>query len=836
MLKKRMEILRGHVLPKFYQNFMRTISFFTVFLLLFMLAGHVFAQATLTSGISGIVSGDDKQPIGFASIALLNARDSSYVKGTLTNDKGAYELAIAHPGSYIVMATMVGYKKTYTGTMQLSANERKSGADLILAADNHQLKEVAIVSSKPLIEQKIDKTVLNVENSVLAAGNSALEILEKAPGVTIDKDDRISLRGKQGVMVMIDGKPTYLSQTELANLLRSTDGNAIQSIEIITNPSSRYDAAGNSGIINIKLKKNRANGTNGSLTLGAGYGTFYKANGGITLNHRENKVNVFGSYNHGENKRFNNLNIDRISGTEVPTYFNQLSEFERKNKNNNLKGGIDYFINDKHTVGFMVNGYFNGNNETNFNNTLIGSSSLSTDSSVLVLSNAENHYNNMSYNFNYKASMDTSGKELTADIDYSRFSARQNLDYDNFFYNQIGGDRKPASYFRNFAPTSIDIKSAKVDYVHPFSKSFKLEAGAKSSWVSTDNDYRFEIRNNSNWENDPLRSNHFVYDENINAAYLNVNKELGKTNIQVGLRAEQTNSKGFLATSNDLVKRHYLDFFPTVFVRQSLSEAHEVGLSYSKRVDRPSYEDLNPFVFFLDEYTYNKGNSFLNPQYTNSFEVSYSFKKSYQASLNYRITNDAITEVLLPDTVKKALFQTYQNLAKQKQYSLNITAPVKFSKWWTSNNNINVFYLGFKTPNLMGVPFESGKVAAQLYSNHSFNINKTIIAEVTGNYQTPLEYGTLNILKSQYSVDLGVSKSFADKKANIKLSASDIFNTRSQHISSLIPGVNYRINQKHESQVFRLTLTYRLGNNEITPSRKRSSGAEEESSRIKSGN
>lgn len=730
---------------------------------------------------------------------------------------------------------MVGFNKSYSPTITV-ANTDQSVSDLLLKPASTELSEVKVVATKPLIEQKIDKTVLNVENSILAAGNSALEILTKAPGVTVDKDDNISLRGKQGVLVMIDGKPTYLSQAELANLLRATEGNAIQSIEIITNPSAKYDAAGNSGIINIKLKKNKANGTNGSITAGAGYGSYYKSNAGLTLNHRQVKINVFGSYNYGNNKYFNDLWIKRSTGTETPTFFDQVNNSRSVFKNNNFKGGVDYFINDKHTLGVMVSGYSNGNNEFNFNNTRLGSRPHEVDSSLLVLGHNDNSYRSIAYNLNYKATLDTLGKEFTADFDYSKFSSRQDFNYDNYFYQANGTPSKPAAFFQNHAPTTLHIKSGKIDYVHPFNKTMKMETGVKSSWVTTDNNFQFDVKQQNDWVTDPVRSNNFVYDENINAAYVNLSKEFKKTHVQVGLRAEQTNSKGNLITTREVLKRHYLDFFPSVFVKQTLSKNNDIGFSYSRRIDRPSYYDLNPFVFFLDQYTYNKGNAFLNPQYTHSFELSYTLKKSYTAAFNYSVTQHAITEVILADTVNKALYQTNENLATQKHYSLNINAPVKIAKWWNTNNNANIFYMGFRTPNLMGHPFKSGKLAFNFNTNHTLNITNTWSAEMTWRYQSPLQYGTYNILKAQYPVDLGISKSFADKKANIKLGVSDVFHTNRQSIESLIPELNYHLDQRYESQVVRLTLTYRFGKNDLTPSRKRSTGAEEENSRVKGGN
>jgi len=328
------------------------------------------------------------------------------------------------------------------------------------------------------------------------------------------------------------------------------------------------------------------------------------------------------------------------------------------------------------------------------------------------------------------------------------------------------------------------------------------------------------------------RSNQFIYDENVNAAYTNINKQFKNTSVQVGLRVEQTNSTGNLITTNDVVKRSYLDFFPTFFVQQTLSKNNQVGFSYSRRIDRPSYDALNPFVYYLDQYTYNKGNPFLKPQYTNNFELSYTLMQKYLLSVNYSHVNDVITQVLLPDEKQKALYQTNANLATNISYGANVNVPVKLAKWWDMNNNLNVFHLSFESPNLEGKALKTGKTSMQFKMQNTFVIVKGFTAELIGSYESPLDYGTLSI-GSRYFMDMGLSKSLFNKKASLKLAMSDVFNTNDQNITSAYPGLKYELYQKNDTQMGRVSFTYRFGKNEIKPARRRSTGTEDEQGRIK---
>jgi len=792
----------------------------------------LFAQTSPKPNLTGIILDENKKPVDYATVVLYKAADSSIVKTSFTDQNGIFGFTVNTEGNYFYKASNMGYNTFKSKTITLTdKNQKVDFGSAQLASSTQNLKEVSIAVTKPLIERKMDRVVMNVSTSAIMTGSTALEVLQKAPGVSVDQNDNISMQGKQGVLIQLDGKQTYMSSADVANLLRNMQSSEIETIELITNPSSKYDAAGNSGIINIKTKKNKAGGTNGSLNATAGYGKNFRGNTGLNLNHRTKKLNLFGNYNYGKTTRENIITIDRISNGTPDTYFMQSGSSLRKQQNNNFKAGLDYFINKNNTIGVLVNGYFNRGTEASRNNTLIGPSFQQVDSTLASNSLQTNKYNNVSYNLNYKSVLDTAGSEISADFDYSKYNGNDGSAYENDYMFANGNRIRPVNYTRNGTPSKIDIKAFKVDYNVSLNKTIKLEAGLKSSWVKTDNDLQAEELVNNVWQNDIRRSNQFIYDENVNAAYTNINKQFKNTSIQLGLRVEQTNSKGNLVTTNTVVERNYWDFFPTLFVQQTLSKNNQLGFSYSRRIDRPSYDALNPFIYYLDQYTYNKGNPFLKPQYTNNVELSYTFMKKYMLSIGYSKTNDVITEVLLPDSAQKALFQTNENLAKNTSYNANLNIPVQVVKWWSMNNNLNVFYLSFEAPDLAGVALKTGKTSFQFKSQQNFTIVNGFTAELNGSYESPLDYGTLRI-KARYSIDAGLSKSLFDKKATLKLALSDIFNMYKNDISSAYPGLKYEVHQKNESQIGRISFTYRFGK-EIKPARRRSTGSEDEQNRMK---
>lgn len=794
----------------------------------------VNAQETVSgTRINGMVTDGAGKPMEFATVVLFKAADSVLVKTALTEPSGKFQFSVTEDGEYYVLTTFVGYTKVKSKVFRVEgATPDIDLGRLELRATSKNLKEINVVAAKPLFERKIDKLVMNVSNSSIATGSTALEVLQRAPGVAVDQNDNISMKGKQGVLIMLDGKPTYMSSTDVANLLRNMQSSQIESIELITNPSARYDASGNSGIINIKTIKSQKDGTNGSISLGANYWQRWREYGSISLNHRSGRFNIFGNYDYGGGKRNNHIEINRLAKGNPNTYFSQNTNIVPGFSNNNMKAGIDFTINDRNTLGVMVTGYFNAAKEDGNVETLIGAKIGSYDSSLVAKNKSKDHFNNLTYNINYKSVLDSNGQELSVDLDYSRMDGKEIANYNNWYYYANGDPIRPLVLNRNTTPTNVDIKVFKVDYTLPLANKLKLEAGVKGSWVRTDNNLLAERQSGGEWVNREELSNHFIYDENVMAGYLNFYKEFKSTSVQAGLRAENTSSKGNSVTANSIVERNYLNFFPSVFVTQDLGKDHSLGISYSRRIDRPDYSSLNPFVYYLDQYTYQKGNPYLKPQYANSVELSYTFQKKYSLTFNYNKLTDVISEAILPDSASKGFYQVFENLAKQYYYGASISVPVKPFKWWDMYNNLDVFNLQFKSPNLAGQAVNTNKTTMMFKSNNSFSLYKGLNGEVSFSYRSAANYGVIKT-EEQHYVDVGLSKSLLNNKLNIKFAISDLFNTYETHLSSAYTGFNYRLYQKLDSRRAKLTITYKFGSKDVKAQRKRSTGTENEVQRLK---
>ncbi|WP_353195036.1 TonB-dependent receptor [Parapedobacter defluvii] len=789
---------------------MKYISLLNMLLLTVSVYTKVYAQEVT---LRGAVVDERNAPLDLATVNLLRAKDSTVLKTAFPDASGNYVFVNVTPGEYRVSAVLVGYADAVSQVVKITAAAGTQDLGvLLLKSTNTVLAEVAVTApQRPLVERKPDMLVVNVENSTLAAGNTAMDILERSPGVTVDKDDNISLMGKQGVTVMIDGKQTYLSAEQLANFLRNTDGNTIKSIELITNPSSKYDASGTAGMINIVLKKNRMAGTNGTFTLGTGYGVGHKANTSLNLNHKAGRFNVFGTYSYLNNRGGNEFDIFRsVVQDNGNTDFQQFANFNRWNRSHNYRAGVDYSTSDRNVIGVLLSGYISGNNNDNSSNTLIGRTLVAPDSTLSTASIFEGSYTSFAVNLNNQFTIDSNGRKLVADVDVSRFSNHNRANYNNTFYLPSGAMKDDPLLSRSDMPTIVDIRVAKVDYTHPLGKKNKIETGLKYSNVSSDNDMRFENQASGNWQNDAGRTNHFLYEEQVAAAYVNYSMQLGKWGAQAGLRGEYTLSDGNSITMANRVKRDYIDFFPSLFINYNISDDHQTGLSYSKRINRPNYGNLNPFEYFLDQYTFERGNPYLRPEYTHAFEASYTLKQKYHLSAGYNRTNDVIAESMNQEPVTKRTWVTRDNLAMQEVWFANLNLPIKIAKYWNTTTNLNAFYMGFKGP-LNGDYLEQGQFAWQLRSNHTFNILSTLTAEASVNYQSSLIYSVYHI-GAQWSADAGLNKSFYNKKANLKLSVSDIFDTRIQDVRTRYNNMNAVINQKNETRVVRLTFTYSFGN------------------------
>lgn len=793
---------------------------------------QVAAQSTSGTKIDGKITTINNETLPYANVILFNSSDSNMVKGTITTEEGLFVMENVAAGNYYVSVSVIGYKTYKSDMFSLSSNENKKFGTIKLEEESISLQAVTLTGTKPLIQNKADRVVLNIENSILATGNTALDILNKSPGVS-NSNGVLSLVGKTNVLILINGKQTYLSPAQLTNLLISTQSSNIKSIEIMTNPPAKYDAAGNAGIINIIMKKSQDEGTNINLNFSNGQGVYRKTNGGIAMNHRNDKVNVFASYDYSDNVNFGTIDIDRFTELSGESLFFTSSSFERyRFKIHNFKVGTDINISPNSTLGFIVSGNFvRGDSRIRARND-IGGQLQQVDSTVIgsTIGKYPNRY--MTYNINYNVQLDTIGTNLNLSYDYSLSNKDESFDFGNRFVDTNGIEYRSPNNFRNLTPQDAVIYVGKADLSLPINEKSKLETGVKFSSVETDNVLQFDIlQDNGSYLNDENRSNQFIYKEEIMAAYVNYNTQIGDYTIQAGLRAERTKSDGNSVTDDNLVSRTYTNIFPSLSLQRKINDKNTISASYGRRIDRPNYASLNPFIYYIDEYTFRFGNPFLNPQYTDSYSVGYTMNNKYKFDFNYSNTKDVIANIILTDPITNSISQTDANLNGFKSYSLNINAPIKITNWWKSYNNVSIFYNQYNSNNIEGAPVQLEKLAWQASSNHTFTIDDRSSAELRANYISPNVYGVLN-LESFYGIDLGINRSFMDNNMNVQLAISDIFNTWGERrIFSNLPSSNFDVVRTFDSRVIRLSLSYKFGNVKLK-STDRKGGAEEEKNRL----
>ncbi|QEC70015.1 TonB-dependent receptor [Panacibacter ginsenosidivorans] len=793
--------------------------------------------------ISGSIISSDKKVIEAATISLLKAKDSSLIKMEVTDKNGLFEFEHVNNGNYLLSADAVGYQKSYTSIV-VSDDKKLVNADFVMSNASASLAGVSVKSTRPLIENKIDKTIVNVEASPTNTGLSALEVLEKSPGITVNNDGEISLKGKQGVKIFIDGKPSYLSGQDLTNYLKNLSSNQLDQIEIMTQPSAKYDAAGNTGIINIKTKKNVNNGLNGSFSTSAIIAKYFKNTNNINFNWRKGKTNIYGMYGNSYWLGFNDIYINRSLREGRDSAFNRYSEQHTYGKYkglpHNFKLGADYFAGKNTTVGVAMTSYLDNDRFTS-----TGTANIYDSLHRFVQyndANSETHdpWTNVGFNVNLQQKLDTSGKELSVDADYILYRTKGKQYSNNYLYNSDGDLSEDPFLLNGYLPANIDIYSFKADYKQPLKKNATLEAGVKFSYVKTDNDAQYTIYDagTGKWENDETRSNHFIYKENINAAYINLQKQIKKFGIQLGLRAEQTIAEGNQVSKEIAFKKNYTKLFPTTYFSYNLNDNNTFGLSYGRRIERPGYQDLNPFQYQLDRYTYRQGNPDLQPQFSHNFELSYNYKGALNISANYTTVSDIINDVLItkrePGDSNYTTYQTKQNIASNKNIGLAVSYNTKLAKWWSINVFANVFNNHYKGT-IDGEQIDLGLTSYTANMSSQFTFNKGWSAEASGFYRGKnLESSAiLSLPMGMFSV--GGGKKILKDKGSIRLNLRDPFYLMSFRGSTDLNKGYTQIHSYWDNRRAIISFTYRFGKVNNPAPRRHNTGADDEKSRVNTG-
>lgn len=798
------------------------MKFLYPLLLVFLgvLAPFFPSQAQTTGLVIGQLLDEQHQPLPFATVLLRQVGDTTKVQGEVAKADGRYVFATVAPGHYRVTVLMLGYRPHRSAAFEVAATGAGVQLPLIqLAPAAQQLKGVEVVGQKPLLEMQPGKMVLNVADSPIAAGATAIELLQKVPGLVV-MSDRISLAGREGLTILLDGRTTHY--TDVVSVLKDFPGSNIERIEVLTRPGAAYDAAGSAGIINIVLKKTADLGTNGSATLTAGYGRFGKGGAALDLNHRTRAgLNLFGNYGFNHRETFEELNTDRVVG-EGPraVAYTQRSYQPRTSNVHTLRAGADMALTRRQTLGALLTGY-------------TARTDVAAENSIDVRANGQllqtttrnamqRRTDTYAGNLNYRLALDSAGRELLLDADYSDYRSGNDSRLANV------ADGRPAAQLRFDQQTAIQLRSAKADYHHPLGTA-KLDVGAKFSAAAIDSRLDFGRLALGEWLPEPGRSDHFRYDEQISAAYLSLDKQWGGVRVQAGLRGEQTHSAATSVALGRAVNRDYFQLFPSVSVDKDLTKKLGLSLGYGRRIDRPSYQDLNPSIVYLDPYSQQRGNPFLKPQLTHACSAALTYQKQPVLLLAYDRTTDAIS--LATAQQDSVVYSTTTNLGRLDHYSATLNFPVSLGQRVSGYGGTNVFYNHYQGQYLNG-EYRSGKLSAIVYLQSTVRLPQGVRLEVSGFFHSAGLNG-LVAFRPFGSATLGLQKALWKDQLQVRLVASDVLFTNKQHGTVRYQDLDVRFFTQNESRQVRLSLSYKFGNQKLAAARKRATSLDNERGRVK---
>ncbi|WP_118949519.1 TonB-dependent receptor [Taibaiella helva] len=785
--------------------------------------------------LTGQVLTTGQKPADAASVALVKDTDSSVVRMTLADEGGRFALDVPAAGSYRVWISMTGVPAYWSDKLQIDTQPLNL-APIILETAVQQLQEVSITANKPFIERKIDRTVVNVDALPGSAGSTALDVLEKSPGIRVDQNGGISLRGKEGLVIYIDDRPSYLSGQDLQQYLRSLPASSLDQLEIMTNPPARYDAAGSAGVLNIKTKKSKSRGFNGNLNLAYTQSRFAQTNNSLVLNYREGKLNLFANLSYGVQQGYNDLDIYRRyknSDESTRSYFVQNTYIRRRNYSGNARIGADLDLDKSNTLGILLTGSIADNRQSNDNTSNMLDAAGRPDSLIKALNTETGAFRNGGVNLNYRHKFAQEGRQLTADLDYIAYSDRNEQTFDNHSFLSDGSPRG-SELLQGTLPADIGIMSVKTDYTQPI-KGYTLSAGAKASYTRTDNlaDYRYTTAAGNIPDYD--KSNHFIYRESIGSAYANLAKAFGKLSLQAGLRLEHTQSDGHqlgnAVKPDSAFKRTYTNLFPTFYASYKIDSAgnHVVNLNYGRRINRPYYQDLNPFLSPFDKFTYYVGNPFLKPSFTNSIELSYVFRNRIVLGLSYSDTRDDVNETI---EINDGIYYSRPgNIGRNTTQTLSVDATQEIFSWLEYHGYTEVANIHSRSD------FYTGRLDAKgtywfLQSNVRIRLGKDWVAYLGGRYIT-------NVTNAQFVTGAngqlygGLQKNFGEK-ITLKANLNDIFHTAiNKGTINNLAATDATYHNRYDSRQFTLSFSYRFGKAMANERQAKESGAESEKSRVK---
>ncbi|AWA30096.1 hypothetical protein HYN48_08400 [Flavobacterium magnum] len=740
-----------------------------------LLCGFLSAQ---TGKITGKINSQDNQTIEGVLVSLLSATDSALLKTTFPEPDGSFSFSNLTDNQYLVLIEGDGFEMFQSAP--LTVNQNTVALPVVtLTTSSRKLDEVVVVRKKSFVENKIDRTVVNVDAMMSAAGSNAMDVLEKSPGISIDQNGVITFKGKSGVAVFIDDKPSYLSGADLEAYLKSLPASTLNQIELMTNPPAKYDAAGSAGVINIKTRKSRQKGFNGSVSSRVSKGKRGRTQNSLNLNYTDGKIRLYGSAGFSAGENLTDLYIFRRYKNpdgSTKTLFDQNSILTGKNNSANLRAGMDYYASENTTLGVSVTALStSGDNMSNVRSVLTNAASV-LDSTIVADNKEDKRFKNGGVTLNY--SRDLGGdRKLTADADFLAYSDRTAQLYRNYIY-QPDGSLSSSDRSTGRLPSKISIYAFKTDYSQPFKGEASFETGYKVSYSRTDNvaDYAdiingFPVPNLKN-------SNHFKYDEVIHAAYANFSKNFKRFSLQAGLRLESTVSKGNqlgngTANSASRFTRSYTNLFPTAYLMYKLDSIgnNQLVTSYGKRINRPYYQDLNPFLSPLDKFTFYSGNPYLNPSFAHNVELSYRYKGLFSTTLSYGQSDDEINETI--EIRDEIYYSRPGNIGKSRYYSLNMQSDFEVAKWFSTSLYAETTRSSYKS-DLYTEGLDSKGTFFFFSANNRFTISKSWAAELSGRYNSEITSSQFT-LGARGSINVAIQKKVLKDQGTLRLIANDIF-------------------------------------------------------------
>jgi ferric enterobactin receptor len=772
--------------------------------------------------VKGQITDGKKQPIPFANVLILKAKDSLFVKAGITDEQGSWTIRELVKGTYLVKIQMIGYVPYQSTPLSINDEKAIDLPNLVLKESTETLATMEVIYKKPFLEQRAGTLVVNVANSIVGSVGSLSDVLKKVPGLLII-NNKVEIVGRSSVGILIDGRSTdYL---DIESLLRDLPADQIERIEVISQPDARFDAAGSGGIINVVLKKNISLGTNGYLTLWTAQGDFFKKGISASLNKRHNGLNLYGgaSLYHAPSQE----RMELVRGIGETT-FNQKNYLPTNGQGMFFKGGFDYNLTKKQTIGVGISTSMSNNDRVEDGLTRI-----------LVSNQAENSFQNfntikranrnISANVYYSFELDTNGRKLewaANGVDYKRTSENQITtkklsEFNTYFPNRL-----------NYEPGITKIFATRIDYTHPLSKKTIFTTGLKLSRANLDNDLLANVQNTSDWTVDKGLSNHYIYREDILAAYINSTVKLGKIDWQSGLRYEYTLSKGYSKTIDTILTRQYGRLFPSTSfsmpITKIMGKQINIMAAYSYRINRPNYATLNPFVRYLDPYTFEKGNPQLKPELTHSANLSLTYEGNPFITFEYNKTNNAIQTVSQQDDIAKTTYGFDENIAQYTQIGGHLFLPLMFFKGMDGfigvrihQNRYESDYLGNKL-NLKSTSFIA-------FMQSSYKINKCFTAEIGARY---IKGGLMGLMTmgDLFTMEGGIKGKFWDNRLTVSASIDNpfvnYFDGRIRYLNQ-----NIDINRKWESRIVNLTLKYSFGSKFLKDRKQIKNSAQEEISR-----